>query len=451
MGTVELGPYRVVDEVRFESEVARWHAFHAKTGERVQIRLVGEFGIGDQIQHALALVGKRHPHVEEVLFVGPRPNGAFVVHPDAATIDLGVALGREPDARDLPAIAVAVLADALEGLDFLHHASIVHGALSPSTLRITREGRALVTDVGRRSSTGKLRGDLRCLSPEQIEGAVPDVRADLFALGTVVYAVASGKAPFEGPTAVATLRRVSQVDYRPLADVVAGAPFALSDFVDRVLRKNPSARPGSAREVAQKLEGLANEIERGRRALADLFDRGKLPKHTLSTTAPHLAPLFAPDEAVERIRAVVVAPIAAPEMPVAPVDSPKPVPASDVPKANDALWEEGPTSAFEAQSEPARAPPRQASDPAAPFAQRTTPLAARQASDPTAPFTQRVPPLAASPVASPISRPVPPLAASLARGRRVDSDGFPVWLVPVIFGGLLFVVVVVVILVVALR
>jgi hypothetical protein len=153
---VEFGRYRSVEEERAPGEIERHHAFHITTGKRVHVRLIGEHGIGDQITVALALAGKTLPYVQPVLEVGPRPNGAFVVYPDDGSIDLPALLVRATDAASLPAIAAWVAIAVLRGLESLHRNALVHGALSPSCIRVMHDGGVLVSEAGRRSSTGQL-------------------------------------------------------------------------------------------------------------------------------------------------------------------------------------------------------------------------------------------------------------------------------------------------------
>jgi serine/threonine protein kinase len=426
---VDFGPYRTVDD-RAPGEVDRHPGFHIKTGKRALLRLIGEHGIGDQINHALALAGKTLPHVEPVLEVGPRENGAWVAYADDGSLDLPTLLVRADDPPSLPPIAAAVALGVLQGLEALHAHSLVHGALCPAAIRVTKDATVVVTDVGRRSSTGRLVGDLRCLSPEQIAGGAPDPRSDLFALGAVLYAIAAGRAPFEGPTAMATVRRVAEVEYRRLSEVVLNAPFALSDLVDAVLRKDPAARIATARDAIERTRALEADARRGRELLRELVEKGSLvPKH-MTTTAPHLAPLLAPEVETPGRARVVTAHVPIPAMRVPPKFDPPsierippafraaPPVSSDPPKRE--VWEEGPTHAFEPVHAAPAAPPHAA---------------------PQHAIAAHAPPPQRHPVATPpIVRLEPVSSAAQARARKVDGDGLPVWVVPVVFGGLLLLI-----------
>jgi serine/threonine-protein kinase len=279
------------------------------------------------------------------------------------------------------------------------------------------------------------------LSPEQIKGGAPDARSDLFSLGAVVYAVAAGRAPFEGPTAMATVRRAAEVSYTPLPDVVVNAPFALSDLVQALLRKDPDTRPSSAREVLDRSRGLDADAARGKELLAKLMAEGSLGPRHLTTTAPHLAPLLAPEVEAPVRPAVVAAPVA---VPVAP---PVVAPAAVAPPVAGSTWDEGPTTAFE----PVHAAVAEARP--SPLAPAFAPIAAGPPVVPPATPPIAVPgapPIGTPPIghAGPSAPPRPgvsPIAARLTRGRTVDADGFPVWVVPAVFAALFVMILVAVV------
>ena len=93
------------------------------------------------------------------------------------------------------------------------------------------------------------------MSPEQARGETLDQRSDLFSLGTVLYAMCTGKSPFRGESAVAVLRRVSDATPAPVQTLNPKVPDWLATLIDRLMAKSPADRIGSAKEVADLLQG----------------------------------------------------------------------------------------------------------------------------------------------------------------------------------------------------
>ena len=97
------------------------------------------------------------------------------------------------------------------------------------------------------------------MAPEQARGEPVDARADLFALGAALYAMAAGRSPFRADSAMAVLKRVCDVRHRPIREINPDVPDWLEAVIDRLLAKEPADRFQTAIEVADLLEkGLAH-------------------------------------------------------------------------------------------------------------------------------------------------------------------------------------------------
>src|SRR5438067_8948575 len=97
------------------------------------------------------------------------------------------------------------------------------------------------------------------MSPEQARGGSVDQRTDIFALGCILYEMASGKRAFQGASAIDTLHQVIHADPAPLREVAPAAPAELQRIVKKALAKDPDARYQSAREMATDLRELIRE------------------------------------------------------------------------------------------------------------------------------------------------------------------------------------------------
>ena len=150
-----------------------------------------------------------------------------------------------------------------EGLAAAHARGILHRDLKPENVMVTAEGHAKILDFGlakrlegEASLTEDQRvvGTFRSMSPEQARGLPLDHRSDLFSLGILLYEMLSGRSPFDGGSTLETLTRICTHQQTPLLELVPGAPWKVSDLVERLLKKDPSQRLQSAREVAKNLE-----------------------------------------------------------------------------------------------------------------------------------------------------------------------------------------------------
>ncbi len=133
---------------------------------------------------------------------------------------------------------------------------------------------------------GVLVGTLRSVAPEQVLGLAVGPRADLFALGVLLYEILTARSPFQGANAAETLHRIVAEPYAPLPPELSAGFAAL---IGQLLQKAPELRPASAGEVARKVGRL----------LAELGETIEEPGSDGSTTAVtetlHVQPAIAPN------------------------------------------------------------------------------------------------------------------------------------------------------------
>jgi eukaryotic-like serine/threonine-protein kinase len=164
--------------------------------------------------------------------------------------------------------SLRLAACAADGLAAAHAAGIIHRDLKPSNLFL--EGgdptRVKLIDFGvarffdahdKITETGQVLGTPGYMAPEQARGVRElDARADLFALGCVLYRCLTGKPAFDGPDVMSVLAKlVLHAAPRPGADV-PGLPPAVDELVARLLAKEPDERPASAALVRDEVERL---------------------------------------------------------------------------------------------------------------------------------------------------------------------------------------------------
>src|SRR5205823_6548371 len=130
-------------------------------------------------------------------------------------------------------------------------------------VKITDFGVARAGDDASLTQSGVVAGTPMYMSPEQADGLPVDCRSDLFSLGSVLYAMCTGRPPFRAPSARAVLKRVCEETPRPIREINPELPPWLEESVARLHAKAPADRFASAREVADLLARRLAELQHG--------------------------------------------------------------------------------------------------------------------------------------------------------------------------------------------
>jgi serine/threonine protein kinase len=156
-----------------------------------------------------------------------------------------------------PAEVVRIGAQVADALEAAHRAGLVHRDIKPANILLCEDGRVMVTDFGIAkfrddpdvTQTGTMLGTVKYLAPEQVRGERLDGRADIYALGVVLYEALCARPPFRGDTPAAiALARLHQLPPRP-RQLRATVPAALDDIVMRCLKLGVADRYATAADL----------------------------------------------------------------------------------------------------------------------------------------------------------------------------------------------------------
>jgi serine/threonine-protein kinase len=244
------------------------------------------------LREAQILARLHHPNVVGVHDCGITPDGeVFLAMELLSGEDLATRLHRLGTMD--PATTLAVIDAVLEGLGVAHAAGIVHRDLKPANVFLAREGtleRPKVVDFGiskagdrdRLTRTGALLGTPVYMAPETfVHGtSAVDARADLYAVGVMLFEMLSGRLPYDAPSYEGLVVKMATEPPPPLASV-ASVSAELAAVVDRALRRDPSARFADAASMRAALDAV-----RERNATGPLAHAGTMMAPSLPPAAP---------------------------------------------------------------------------------------------------------------------------------------------------------------------
>ncbi|TWT52986.1 Serine/threonine-protein kinase PrkC [Rubripirellula amarantea] len=213
------------------------------------------------LREAQATAAIVHPNVMPILSVSESASLPFLVMPFVACLSLQQRLDMEGPLPIAELLRIAV--QVAHGLAAAHAQGLVHRDVKPANILLERSvDRAMLTDFGLARAaddvsvtrSGVIAGTPEYMSPEQARGEPIDARSDLFSLGSVIYACATGYPPFRAETSYGVLRKISDDVPRPMRIQNPEVPSWLEQLTGELLAKQPASRPDRAHEVAELLE-----------------------------------------------------------------------------------------------------------------------------------------------------------------------------------------------------
>jgi serine/threonine-protein kinase len=219
----------------------------------------------ERFQREIRLAARlQHPHILTVHDSGEAGGQLWFTMPFVEGESLRDRLRRE---RQLPIDdALRIATEAARGLDYAHQHGIVHRDIKPENILLTRDGSTLVADFGiaralagdeHLTQTGLSMGTPAYMSPEQASGDKNiDARTDVYSLGTVLYEMLAGEAPFTGPTTQAIIARRLTEPVPSVRRLRPNVPESVDEAIRRSLAPIPADRFGSVAEFAREITAV---------------------------------------------------------------------------------------------------------------------------------------------------------------------------------------------------
>ena len=290
-----LGPYRIEALIGAGGMGEVYRARDTRLERDVAVKVLPQDVAADPRQkqrldrEAKALATLSHPHICPVFDVGHQDGVDYLVmeYLQGETLEERLAKGALPVDQALR--RAVEIADAL---DKAHARGVVHRDLKPGNIMLTKTG-AWLLDFGlakqRLSSPlagataptaltdqGKVIGTLQYMSPEQLHGQEADARSDIFAFGTVLYEMVTGRKAFDGKSRASIVAAILEHDPPPVSTLQPTSPPALDHLIRTCLAKDPDQRWQSAGDIGRHLAWLLGQGSQPEAALPELR-RGHAP------------------------------------------------------------------------------------------------------------------------------------------------------------------------------
>jgi serine/threonine protein kinase/Tol biopolymer transport system component len=283
----KLGPYEIVSPLGAGGMGEVYRARDARLERDVAIKVLPTNLSSDpslrlRLEREAKAVSKlSHPHICTLHDIGQQDGVDFLVmeYLDGETLERRLTKGLLPAEQTLR--YAGQMADALAKA---HKLGITHRDLKPSNVMLTKTGAKLMdfglakesgpaplaaaltemtADQVKLTVEGTIVGTFQYMAPEQLEGKEADARTDIFALGAVIYEMATGKPAFSGKSRASLIAAILTAEPQPISQLQPLTPPALERVVKKCLAKDPDERWQSASDLASELTWIGETGSQG--------------------------------------------------------------------------------------------------------------------------------------------------------------------------------------------
>ena len=284
-GRVLEGRYRIGGRIARGGMASVYEAMDMRLDRIVAVKVMHP-GLGDDDEFAARFVSEArsaarlsHPNVVSVYDQGNDDGTVFLAMELIAGHTLRDTIGQEAPVS--PARAFALLEPVVSALASAHRAGLVHRDVKPENVLIARDGRIKVADFGlakavssntAHTATGVLIGTVSYIAPELVVEGRSDARADVYAVGVILYELLTGSKPHQGETPIQVAYKHVHEDVPPPSRAVPGIPEYVDALVARATARDREQRPADAGVLLHHLRRVSNAVGAGVREDPELVE-----------------------------------------------------------------------------------------------------------------------------------------------------------------------------------
>src|SRR5712672_1031738 len=277
----KLGPYEIVAQLGAGGMGEVYRARDTRLERDVAVKvlpasLASDANLRQRLEREAKAVSKlSHPHICTLHDVGHQDGVDFLVMElvEGETVEQRLMKGPLP-----PDQVLRVAAQIADALAKAHKVGFTHRDLKPANIMLTKTGAKLMdfglakasgtaalsdalgemtAEQAKLTAEGTIIGTFQYMAPEQLEGKEADARTDIFALGEVIYEMATGKPAFSGKNRTSLITAILTSEPPAMASLQPLTPPALERVVKTCLAKDPDTRWQSAQDLKLQLEWIA--------------------------------------------------------------------------------------------------------------------------------------------------------------------------------------------------
>ncbi|MGG6310081.1 Stk1 family PASTA domain-containing Ser/Thr kinase [Paenibacillus macerans] len=260
------GRYQIIERIGGGGMALVYKAQDILLNRYVAIKVLRQQFVNDEEfirrfrREAQSAASLSHPNIVSVYDVGQEEDIHYIVMEYVEGQNLNeIIKERAPLQVDE---AVRVASQIADALDHAHHNQIIHRDIKPHNILMGRNGRVKVTDFGIAravtsatiTQTGSVVGSVHYFSPEHAKGVATGEKSDLYSLGIVLYQMLTGRLPFLGESPISVALKHLQEHFDEPRTVNPMIPQSVENIILKSMRKNPSERYQSAKEMLRDLE-----------------------------------------------------------------------------------------------------------------------------------------------------------------------------------------------------
>jgi len=266
----QLGPYRIVRKLGRGGMGTVYEGTNVQTGEVAAVKILAvaladEEDFRQRFEAEIETLRKlRHPNIVRLFGFGEQDGLLFYAMElvDGSSLEQELRSGRRFEWQEVATIGI----ETCRALRHAHDRGVIHRDIKPANLLLAADGRVKLSDFGiarlfgnaRLTAAGNVLGTVEFMSPEQADARPVDPRADLYSLGSVLYALLARRPPYRARSLPEMIQKQRAGRPISLEHYVSDVPHELNSIIAELLEINPEDRIATATVLSRRLKAMLN-------------------------------------------------------------------------------------------------------------------------------------------------------------------------------------------------